>query len=114
MKKYITLTFLLLFIGAFGVSAQQLGSDKYLQETFAAYNKELKLTPEKAQNFKNILKKYNGIISDLTTQKKDDNLTFNKTVKLQDLEIFKILNSEQFEIYKKAKALIEPTKKYRS
>ncbi|MDT7833558.1 hypothetical protein RQM59_14345 [Flavobacteriaceae bacterium S356] len=113
MKKITTLALLLILLGSFNLSAQRLSSKKYLNNTFTAYNKELQLSPEKATKFKDILKRYNAKIATLVDAKKDNPQSFNKLVKLQDIEIFKLLDGPQFTIYKKEKAIIEPAKKYR-
>lgn len=113
MKKITTLTLLLLLLGGFNLSAQQLSSKKYLNDTFTAYNKELQLSPEKAKKFKDILKRYNAKIAVLVDAKDSSPQSFNKLVKLQDIEIFKLLDGTEFTRYKKEKAIIEPAKKYR-
>lgn len=113
MKKTTTLILLFLFIGTSHLVAQRLDSKKYLNNTFASYNKELKLSTEKAEKFKDILKRYNKKIAKLINDKKDTPVSFNKIVKLQDLEIFNLLDGPEFTIYKREKAIIEPLKKYR-
>lgn len=113
MKKTTTLILLFLFIGATPLAAQKLDSKKYLNNTFASYNKELKLSTEKAEKFKDILEKYNVQIAKLIKDKKDSPLNFNKVVKLQDLAVFNLLSGPEFTIYKREKAIIEPLKKYR-
>lgn len=113
MKKITTLALLLILLGSFNLSAQRLSSKKYLDDTFTAYNKELQLSPEKAKNFKDILKRYNTKIAILVETKNYSPQSFNKLVKLQDIEIFKLLDGIEFTLYKKEKVLVEPRKKYR-
>lgn len=113
MKKATIITLLLLFMKSFNVFSQKIDSEKYLHTTFYAYKKELKLSPYKEKSFKNILKKYNTILENLADQEKNKNQIFNKTVKLQDLEVYKLLSRDQFEIYKRIKPIIEPNKKYK-
>ena len=67
------------------------------------------LTEEQASKFTLILEKHNAEL-----YKNDiDSKTFNKFNKLRDLEFYKLLDTEQYEKYKKVKLEIEPTLKYR-
>lgn len=112
MKKTTTLLLLIFFLGSFGLSAQSLGSKSYLNKTFATYNTELQLTPEKAKQFKDILKRFNKKIEKLVRKGVSKN-EHNKLIKLHDLAIYELLNREQFAKYKALKKELEPLKKYR-
>jgi len=103
MKKFV---FVLLILSSFALNAQDILGTKNL---LTQYKVKLDLTKDQVSSFAFILEKFN---TDL--YKKDiDNITFNKINKLRDLEVYKLLNSEQFEKYKKAKLEIESILKYR-
>lgn len=112
MKKTTTLLLLIFFLGSFSLSAQSLGSKSYLNTTFVSYNKELQLSPEKAKQFKDILKQYNKKFAKLIKQRASKN-EYNNLIKLHDLAIFKIFDRDQFAKYKVLRKELEPLKKYR-
>lgn len=112
MKKTTTLLLLIFFLGSFGLSAQTLSSKSYLKKTFTTYSKELQLTPEKAKQFKDILKRYNKKIEKII-KKGVSKTEHNKLMKSHDLAIYNILNREQFAKYNALKKELEPLKKYR-
>jgi lipopolysaccharide export LptBFGC system permease protein LptF len=73
------------------------------------YILKLELNDIQTEGFTLIYNKYKTTIS-----KKDiDNNTFNKIIKLRDLEIYNMLTEEQFSVYNKVKKEIEPQLKYR-
>lgn len=73
------------------------------------YKIKLDLTKEQTSSLVLIIENFSKKIH----SKNLDNKEFNKTNKLRDLEIYKLLSKEQFEKYKKAKLEIEPTLKFR-
>jgi len=73
------------------------------------YITKLELNDIQTEEFTLIYNKYKANI-----YKKDvEDNTFNKIIKLRDLEIYNMLTEEQFSIYKKVKIEIEPQLKYR-
>ena len=103
MKKLVLALFIL---SAFVLNAQDVVNSKIL---LTQYEEKLELTEEQASKFTLILEKHNAEL-----YKNDiDSKTFNKFNKLRDLEFYKLLDTEQYEKYKKVKLEIEPTLKYR-
>ena len=103
MKKLVLALFIL---SAFVLNAQDIVNSKIL---LTQYEEKLELTEEQASKFTLILEKQNAEL-----YKNDiDSKTFNKFNKLRDLEFYKLLDTEQYEKYKKVKLEIEPTLKYR-
>ena len=103
MKKLVLALFIL---SAFVLNAQDVVNSKIL---LTQYEEKLELTEEQASKFTLILEKQNAEL-----YKNDiDSKTFNKFNKLRDLEFYKLLDTEQYEKYKKVKLEIEPTLKYR-
>ena len=109
MRNILLLT-ILLFLSFISYSQDKITE----KEVFKEYQKALVLNRNQTQEFNKIisdcnkkLEKYNN---SLTNEQKKE---FNKIVKLQDYSIYKILNIKQFEIYKKTKKQIEPSKKYK-
>ena len=99
------LVFVFFVLSTFALSAQDINT----KEILAQYQIKLDLTTEQTSNFGSILEKFN-----IELYKKDiANNTFNKSNKIRDLEIYKLLNAIQFEAYKKVKLDIEPTLKFR-
>ncbi len=103
MKKIALALFIL---SAFVLNAQDVADSKKL---ITQYEEKLDLTEDQVSKFTLILEKHN-----VDLYKKDiDSKTFNKLNKLRDLELYKLLDSEQFDKYKKVKLEIEPSLKFR-
>lgn len=103
MKKFV---FVFIVFWSISLCAQDMLSVKKLIEQ---YEVKLDLTKEQASNLDLILENYNAILYKKDLDKKE----FNKTNKLRDLDIYKMLTKSQFEKYKKVKLEIEPTLKFR-
>lgn len=105
----------ILFTILFFISFISNGQDKITKkEILKKYQKALVLNKKQTQKFNKIisdcnkkLEKYNESFT------KEGKREFNKIVKLQDYSIYKILNTKQFETYKKLKNQIESSKKYK-
>lgn len=102
--KYIFIVVLLLT--SLILSAQEPKTDK---EIYKTYTSELNLDTNQSKQFIKILKKYKNKLR----KNNIDNNTFNKQNKLRDLEVYEMLDHEQFEMYKKMKLKLEPAYKYR-
>ena len=99
MKRIV---FLLLVFWSFFVNAQDTLISIRIADKYASL---IEFSGNQKDKFLLILEKYN-----LELYKKDiDKQKFNKANKLRDLEVFKLLNPEQFTIYKEAKSKIEPS-----
>jgi len=79
------------------------------KEIANSYQLELNLTVSLEKKFSDILMKYKSKFDDKDLKIKN----FNVLLKQEELEVHKILNPEQFRIYKELKKRIEPLKKYR-
>ena len=108
-------------IGLFFVFFLCLQGSNYAQSTYhkkkittvlKKYQKELNLSKEQSKKIKTILLTYNPKITKLINSKASS-FEINKLVKLESLEIFKILSREQFTGYKKLKKVLETNKRYR-
>ena len=73
------------------------------------YTKELKLNAEQEKQFKEVLMKFATQFEEYESNARE----YNALMKKETLEIYDILNREQFAVYKKLKQTIEPNKKYR-
>lgn len=112
MLKRILL-FVILFFSLLGSNyGQNINSEKKINTVLKKYQKELNLNKEQFKKFKIILLKYNPKITKLINSKASS-FEINKLVKLESLEIFKILSREQFTGYKKLKKVLETNKRYR-
>jgi predicted XRE-type DNA-binding protein len=108
-------------IGLFFVFFLCLQGSNYAQSTYPKknittvlkkYQKELNLSKEQSKKIKTILLTYNPEITKLINSKASS-FEINKLVKLESLEIFKILSREQYTNYKKLKKVLETNKRYR-
>jgi Golgi nucleoside diphosphatase len=109
MKIYVTmrkLLFLFIIFCSFSLNAQDEVS---IKELLKNYEVKLELSKVQTSEFTLVLEKYINILND----KVIDNKSFNKNNKLRDLEFYKLLSKEQFNVYKKVKLEIEPTLKFR-
>lgn len=105
----------ILFTILFFISFISNGQDKITKkEILKKYQKALVLNKKQIQKFNKIisdcnkkLEKYNKSFT------REEKRAFNKIVKLQDYSIYNVLNTKQFEAYKKLKNQIEPSKKYK-
>lgn len=108
---YFVFIFLLFNTKAY---SQELSSKKYIKTIYKSYTTELILSKKQALEFHKILEIYNKKLEViLTTSNSNQKNEFNKMLKLQDLEVYYILDRTQFETYKKIKKIIEPIKKYK-
>ena len=111
IRKLLTpIAFLLLF--SMSIQAQEIDSRKHINKAHKAYTEQLQLSEAQSKEFKVVLNKFNPILKMLIHQK-SDNKEFNKQLKLMDLEVYKILNQNQFSDYKRVKLELESFKKYR-
>ena len=105
----------ILFTILFFISFISYGQNKNTEkEVLKKYQKVLVLDKKQTKEFNKIisncnkeLEKYNNSLT------KEEKIEFNKIVKLQDYSIYKILDTKQFETYKKTKKQIESSKKYK-
>lgn len=111
LKKNIII-FIFIFFSIYKNYAQKIDSKKHINKIHKLYENELNLNTIQSKKFKNILLKYNPIIKKLIDIKSND-IEINKQTKLESLEIYDIINREQFSKYKKIKQSIEEYKKYR-
>ncbi|MFT5215435.1 MAG: hypothetical protein ACI83H_000544 [Glaciecola sp.] len=100
------LLFLFIIFCSFSLNAQDEVS---IKELLKNYEVKLELSKVQTSEFTLVLEKYINILND----KVIDNKSFNKNNKLRDLEFYKLLSKEQFNVYKKVKLEIEPTLKFR-
>lgn len=84
-------------------------SSKVDEEIYSTYTSELNLSKEQSKLFFKILKKYQPLLN----KKGIDNATFNKNNKLRDLAVYNLVDTEQFNLYKKVKLKLEPNYRYR-
>lgn len=89
------------------LNAQDIKSDK---EILITYTTQLLLTGQQKKEFKKIYKKFENDLMNSTL----DNTSFNSLLKQRDLEMFSLLNKDQFKAYKDLKKEIEPNLKYRT
>tara|TARA_B100000780_G_C20653942_1_gene260469 strand:+ start:132 stop:470 length:339 start_codon:yes stop_codon:yes gene_type:complete len=111
MLKKILITASLIFIGV-NITAQEIDSKKNINKVHKQYKKELKLTKIQSKNFKLILSQQNPKLNKLIDNKAPK-IKINKQIKIESLEIFKILTRKQFSKYKELKKVLEEYKKYR-
>ena len=112
MLKRILL-FVVLFFCLLGSNyGQNINPEKKINTLLKKYQKELNLNKKQSKKLKIILLKYNPKITKLTNSKASS-FEINKLVKLESLEIYKILSREQFTEYKKLKKVLERNKRYR-
>ena len=112
MLKRILL-FVILFFSLLGSNyGQNINSEKKINTVLKKYQKELNLSKEQSKKIKTILLTYNPEITKLINSKASS-FEINKLVKLESLEIFKILSREQYTNYKKLKKVLETNKRYR-
>lgn len=93
---------------AFKVNAQEHSSKKYINEISQMYSTKLDLTKSQSKKIKKFLRKYNILLEEI-----DDRKTFNKIVKMQTLEISKLVSKEQYTKFKKVILELEPFKNYK-
>jgi len=111
LKKLILSLFFILFISISGYS-QDIDSKKHINKIHKEYVEKLNLDKKQSIDFKKILKKYNPLLKKNIALKKKFN-DLNEIIKLNDLEVYNILNQSQFAKYKELKLTLEPLKKYR-
>ncbi|PTM08803.1 MAG: hypothetical protein DA407_07175 [Bacteroidetes bacterium] len=100
------LMFLFIILCSFSLNAQDISS---IKELLKSYEVKLELNEVQTSKFVLVLEKYINKLYDEDI----DNTSFNKNNKLRDLEFYKLLSKEQFDVYKKVKLEIEPTLKFR-
>lgn len=110
MYKYIFIIFIFFITNR--NYAQRIDSKKHIYKIHKAYENELNLNAIQSRKFKDILLKYNSILKKLIDKKYAD-IEINKQIKLESLEIYDIVDREQFAKYKKLKRVIEAYKRYR-
>jgi len=86
-----------------------LSQEKNSLDLIDKYLKELKLDSKKEKQFALILEKFTPQLSNKELSVRD----YNALMKLETLEIYDILSTKQFALYKKLVKSIEPNKKYR-
>ena len=111
MSKKIGLFFILFLCFQGSNYAQNIHPKKKIITLLKEYQKELNLSKEQSKKIKTILLTYNPEITKLINSKASS-FEINKLVKLESLEIFKILSREQFTKYKKLKKVLETNKRY--
>ena len=112
MCKKIFIIFIFIFFISNRNYAQRIDSKKHINKIHKLYKNELNLNTIQSEKFKNILLKYNPIIKKLIDTK-STNIEINKQAKLESLEIYDIINREQYAKYKNLKQVIEDYKSYR-
>ena len=91
--------------------AQEIDS-KHVSKIHKIYEKELYLNKSQSKVFKKVLSKYNPKLKKLIDTKAS-RAEINKLTKLEVLEIYDLLTSEQFKKYKEVRKLLEKNKHYR-
>jgi hypothetical protein len=104
MRKITIIAFLAISLNVF---AQDKAID--LKTVTKLYVTELKLDKNQSKQFKSILSNY----KDVLYKKNIETKTFNAKLKLQTLEIYKILSKEQFETYLKLRSKHQPELSYK-
>lgn len=110
MKNTLILFMFLLFI--IQINGQQYASKYHIDKINNAYTSSLELTKKESKEFRKILLKFNKELYKIDL-KGDNKRLFNKTLKFQTIQIFQLLSSEQFSIYKKSVLELEPYKEYK-
>lgn len=108
-KLFTPIAFLFLF--SLSIHAQEIDSRKHINQVHKTYTEKLQLNKDQISKFRGVLKKHNSILKELIDQKSDKK-EINKQLKLMDLDVYKILDSRQFSLYKKVKLELEPFKRY--
>jgi len=104
MKKITIIAFLVVSLSAF---AQNKTTD--LKKTIQLYTTELKLDNTQSKKLKSIFSKYQKELFNKNIKASD----FNAKLKLQTLDIYKVLSKEQFETYLKLRSKHQPELSYR-
>ena len=89
-----------------------ISNKKYIKTILKVYEKELSLSKEQKKILSKILLKYNKQFQKEYSNTKNKS-KLNKIFKLHDIEIYQLLNEEQFHKFKEVRSSIEPYKKYR-
>jgi hypothetical protein len=110
-KKNILFLFLIFFC-VNNNYAQEIDSKKHVSKIHKIYEKELYLNKSQSKVFKKVLSKYNPKLKKLIDTKAS-RAEINKLTKLEVLEIYDLLTSEQFKKYKEVRKLLEKNKHYR-
>ena len=106
---------LFLFLVFFCVNnnyAQEIDSKKHITKIHKIYEKELDLNKSQSKVFKKVLSKYNPKLKKLIDTKAS-RVELNKLTKLEVLEVYDLLTSEQFKKYKEVRKSLEKNKHYR-
>ena len=104
--KYVFILFLFSFLGLYNSYSQE---EKFKELIIDKYISELKLDDKAQQEFILVLEKYKPLFEKTYSNVGD----YNALLKREVLEIYEILDRNQFTLYKKIKKIIEPNKKYR-
>ncbi len=105
--KHVFILFLFSFLGLYASYSQE---EKFKELTIDKYVSELKLDDKAQEEFTLVLLKYKPLF-----EKKYNNVgNYNTLLKREVLEIYAILDRNQFSEYKKFREIIEPNKKYRT
>ena len=94
------------------INGQEYASKNYINKINQSYTSALDLTKKESKEFREILLKFNQRLYEIDIAVSNSQL-FNKILKLQTIEIFHLLTSEQFKKYKKLVFELEPYKKYK-
>lgn len=105
--KYVFILFLFSFIGLYTSYSQE---EKFKEIIIDKYVNELKLDDKAQLEFSKVLLKYKPLFE----KQQSDNREYNALLKREVLEIYEILNRDQFSEYKKIRKIIEPNKTYRT
>ena len=100
------IAFVILIFCPFFLNAQEDISSIKIADKYASL---IEFYDKQKYDFQLIIEKYYSELYNKNIDKQD----FNKINKLRDLEVFKLLNKEQFAQYKKAKTKIESSLIYR-
>lgn len=111
MKKLFVLIVILSLVVC-NVNSQEYSSKKHINKINKMYSKKLHLTKIQSEKFKKVLLVYNKKLEEVRSGENNKKI-FNKLLKLQTIEIFNLVSSEQYALYKKILFELEPYKKYK-
>ncbi len=104
--KYVFVLFLFSFLGLYTSYSQE---KKFKELIIDKYVNELKLNDKAQVEFSIVLLKYKPLFEKEYPSVGD----YNALLKREVIEIYEILNKDQFSEYKKIRKIIEPNKTYR-
>jgi len=107
--KFKSVFYLILF-SLLGVYTSYSQQEKFKELIIDKYVSELKLDDKAQEEFTLVLFKYKPLFEKKYSSVRE----YNSLLKREVLEIYEILNRNQFSEYKKLRKIIEPSKKYRT